>query len=98
MTITMIVNTIPILLLILRLIRFFLRRKKVIMCLLRLEFILLNRFFLLIIILYSTKQPISHSMFMLVLGACEARLGLRLLINITRFQGNDLLKNTHSKF
>lgn len=89
---------IPNSLLTLRLIRFFLRRKKVLICLLRLEFILLNLFFIIILTLRYIRQPLSHSIFILVLGACEARLGLRLVINITRFKGNDMLTKKYFKF
>jgi NADH:ubiquinone oxidoreductase subunit K len=35
--------------------------------------------------------PSSYSIFILVLGACEARLGLSILINVTRFKGNDMI-------
>lgn len=85
-------------LIITRIISFFLARKKVIMCLLSLEFIVLNMFLAIIYLITIIDQIMSYSIFILVLGACEARLGLRLIINITRFKGNDILSKPFSKF
>lgn len=85
-------------LIIIRIISFFLARKKVIICLLSLEFIVLNIFLAIVYTITVINQIMSYSIFILVLGACEARLGLRLIINITRFKGNDILSKPFSKF
>lgn len=49
------------------------------------------------IIIRINNQNASPSFFILILGACEARLALRLLINLTRFKGNDMLTNKSIK-
>lgn len=38
------------------------------------------------------RKPLSISFYLLVLGACEARLGLTLLVTMTRFTGRDILR------
>lgn len=74
------------------LLRFFLRRKKFILMLIRLEFMLLILFFLFILSLHRSRKPLSYSLVLLVFGACEARLGLRLLISMIRSKGNDMVR------
>lgn len=80
------------------LLSFFTSRKKLLICLLSLEFMLLGIFLLIIFKFSVIQQSISNSIFILVLGACEARLGLSLLINIARFKGNDMLRKMVLKF
>lgn len=94
---------IPILLIInililLTFIRFFIRRKKILIYLMRLEFLILYLFLRLILHLIYISHPLSFRIYILVIGACEARLGLRLLINISRFKGNDILTSASIKF
>nr|YP_002456342.1 NADH dehydrogenase subunit 4L [Watersipora subtorquata]ABY55227.1 NADH dehydrogenase subunit 4L [Watersipora subtorquata] len=76
---------------------FFIMRKKILMYLLSLEFILLNIFFMTIITFSMMNVTLSYSIFILVLGACEASLGLSMVINMTRFTGNDMLTKKYLK-
>lgn len=61
------------------------------MSLLRLEFIVLGMFIGVIFLLGCSGKPFSISFYLLVLGACEASLGLRLIVRIVRFRGGDML-------
>ena len=89
-------NHIPILTLSLSIIRIFFFRKKLLIILITLEFVLLRIFLILIILLTLYFQPPSLAFFILVLGACEARLGLRILIILVRFKGRDILRKVTS--
>ena len=78
-------------------IRLTLSRKKILMCLLSLEFVRL-RAFMGLFILFEFINQISYSILILVIRACEARFGLSLLIRITRYKGNDNLERISKKF
>lgn len=67
-------------------------RKQLLVGLLGLELVNLILFLGVILKFYYCGQFISYSFFLLILGACEARLGLRLIISMTRFKGNDMLR------
>lgn len=66
-------------------------RKQFLMSLLSLELIVLSLFLGLLFIFGLFLKPVSFAFYLLVLGACEASLGLRLLVNIVRLGGNDML-------
>lgn len=86
------IKTLTVIILILSLIRLLYFRKKILIRLIILEFMVLNLFITLIIIFVEFNQPLSISFYLLILGACETRLRLSLLIIITRFKGNDMLR------
>lgn len=68
-------------------------RKQLLIILIRLEFVVLSLFITLVVTQNQLSQPISISFFILILGACETRIALRLLVMITRFKGTDILRN-----
>nr|YP_009489692.1 NADH dehydrogenase subunit 4L [Falcidens acutargatus]AWH02124.1 NADH dehydrogenase subunit 4L [Falcidens acutargatus] len=59
-------------------------------CLLSLEMMLLGLILLTVVILSMTMLNIMMPLFLLTLGACEASLGLCLLVTIMRYLGTDL--------
>nr|YP_007317386.1 NADH dehydrogenase subunit 4L [Corallianassa coutierei]AGA56163.1 NADH dehydrogenase subunit 4L [Corallianassa coutierei] len=63
--------------------------------LLSLEFIMLNIFWLMCIMLSHISQEIYLCLFFLTLVACEGALGLGLLVSLVRTHGNDYF-NTFS--
>lgn len=63
------------------------------MRLLRLELLVLSIFLGLVRLIIVTSNPIAFSFYLLVLGACEATLGLCLLVTFVRTLGNDVLSN-----
>jgi len=73
-------------------IRAFYHRKQLIITLLRLELVLLRIFILMFLIFINKGQPISTRFYLLILGACEASLGLRILVVLTRIKGRDILR------
>lgn len=63
--------------------------------LLCLEGIILNIVLLVPIIIYEVSVSIpSISIVILTFGACEARLGLRLIVKISRSSGSDIVTST----
>lgn len=84
--------------LIIALIRFFISRKKTLIIIIRLELILLFLFLNILTILKFNFINISPRFYILVLGACEASIILRILIILTRFKGNDMLTKSKVKF
>lgn len=81
----------PAITIILILMSVFLTRKKVLLILMSLELLLLNFFVIIIIKLRIVNLPVSPPLYLLVLGACEASLGLSVLISITRYSGSDII-------
>lgn len=73
------------------LLRAFFFRKQLLMSLLRLEFIVLGMFIGVIFLLGWSGKPFSVAFYLLVLGACEASLGLSLMVRMVRFSGGDML-------
>jgi len=67
-------------------------RKQFLVSLLSLEFVVLGLFLGRIITLRVLDRCPSLALYVLVLGACEARLGLRLLVSMTRIRGGDMLR------
>lgn len=66
-------------------------RKQLLVSLLSLEFMVLGLFIGVIFVLGRLGKPFSISFYLLVLGACEASLGLRLMVRMVRFRGGDML-------
>ena len=90
------INLIPAVIATTSLIRIYFLRKKLLLILLTLEFTVLRLFLLTILTLNIFNQTPSIAFFLLTLGACEARLGLSLIVTIVRFKGNDMLRITSS--
>lgn len=66
-------------------------QKQIILRLISLEFIVLGLFLGLVFYFLLLGLPISFAFYIIVLSACEASLGLRLLVCITSHSGSDLL-------
>lgn len=73
--------------------RIYFSRKKILSCLIILEIVILRLFLIVTIKFSQLNQPIAVCFYILIFGACEARLALRLLIIITRLKGNDILRS-----
>lgn len=73
-------------------------RRKVLVILLSLETANLIIFAALMVALFHLGQPISFAFFLLIMGACEAALGLSLIITMTRSKGSDFVRSTSSNF
>ena len=69
------------------------KRKHLLNTLLRLEYIILSVFWLIVLILSYIGQEIFFSLFFLTFAACEGALGLALLVSIVRTHGNDRFGN-----
>jgi NADH:ubiquinone oxidoreductase subunit K len=67
-------------------------RKQLLLSLLSLELVLLGLFLSFIFIFVFMGKPVCFSFYLLVLGACEASLGLSLLVVLVRVVGNDMLR------
>jgi len=67
-------------------------RKQFLLSLLSLELVTLSLFLLVVLVFGSVGKSISVSFYLLVLGACEARLGLSLLVSMVRLRGRDMLR------
>lgn len=80
----------------LALLAFILQRTHLLITLLCLEGIILTLVLLVPSFLYFSgiRNILVFALIMLTLGACEARVGLRILVNITRLYGTDILKST----
>ncbi len=70
----------------------FYMRRFLLVSLISLEFVLLNLFIATLMVLSLYGQPISIGFYILILGACEASLGLSLTVMISRFKGSDMLR------
>lgn len=68
-------------------------RKQFLIVLLRLEFVVLGLFLSFIFFLSLVGKSVSLSFFLLILGACEASLGLSLLVSMVRLNGRDMLRS-----
>ena len=64
-------------------------RKHLLNTLLRLEFIMVNLFWLISVLVSNVGGDLYFSLFFLTLAACEGALGLALLVSIVRTHGND---------
>lgn len=69
----------------------FFYRKQLLIRLLRLEMLTLGLFMSMALGLMGCDKSVSLSFFILVLGACEASLGLVIIVNIARLKGRDIL-------
>ena len=65
------------------------KRKHLLNTLLRLEYIILSVFWLIVLLLCYMGYEIFFSLFFLTFAACEGALGLALLVSIVRTHGND---------
>ena len=64
-------------------------RKHLLNTLLSLEFIMVNLFWFMVILVRSVGGDLYFRLFFLTLAACEGALGLALLVSIVRTHGND---------
>nr|UUC08045.1 NADH dehydrogenase subunit 4L [Cupuladria biporosa] len=71
----------------------FFTRKQLMITMLSLELILLMLFMLTMTMMWQLNMAVSITFYILVMGACEASISLSLLINMTRFKGNDKLNS-----
>nr|UUC08070.1 NADH dehydrogenase subunit 4L [Discoporella cookae] len=69
----------------------FFLRKQLLMTMLSMELIMLSIFMLMMNMYWLMNLPVSTPFYILVMSACEASIGLSMLINMTRFKGNDKL-------
>lgn len=67
-------------------------RKQFLVSLLSLELVVLGLFLGVSFFIRIISHPVSISFYLLVFGACEARLGLRLLVGMVRLVGGDMLR------
>ena len=82
------------LLIIFPIISFLIQKKHLLILLLSLEGVILSLVLILSIISFSLKTiNLFTPIFLLAIGACEAALGLSLLVVITRFYGSDLINS-----
>ena len=65
------------------------KRKHLLNTLLRLEYIILRVFWVIVLVLSLIGQEIFFSLFFLTFAACEGALGLALLVSVVRTHGND---------
>lgn len=68
---------------------FVIKRKHLLIILIRLEFIVLRIYFLIMIYLIIINNNIYLLIVFLVLSVCEGALGLSILVSIVRTYGND---------
>lgn len=66
-------------------------RKQFLLSLLRLEFLVLSLFLGFVGLVGSIGGFVSITFYLLVMGACEATLGLSLLVGFVRLLGSDIL-------
>jgi NADH-ubiquinone oxidoreductase chain 4L len=78
------------------LISFLSYRKHLLNTLLRLEFIILGVFFVLIFFSSGVRKELNYALFFLRLVACEGSLGLSILVSIVRSHGRDYFKRFRS--
>lgn len=74
-------------------ISFILRRKHLLSTLLRLEFIVLSLFFILLLYLNSYNYELYFTMIFLTFRVCEGALGVSLIVSIIRTHGNDFFNS-----
>lgn len=70
----------------------YLFRKQLLLSLLSLEFMILALFLGFVCFLSILGKSVSVTIYLLVLGACEATLGLCLLVRFVRLVGSDMLR------
>nr|YP_010868539.1 NADH dehydrogenase subunit 4L [Alpheus brevicristatus]WGU20734.1 NADH dehydrogenase subunit 4L [Alpheus brevicristatus] len=64
-------------------------RKHLLNTLLSLEFIMVNLFWFMVVLVSNVGGDLYFSLFFLTMAACEGALGLALLVCIVRTHGND---------
>nr|YP_009498544.1 NADH dehydrogenase subunit 4L [Alpheus hoplocheles]AWK60859.1 NADH dehydrogenase subunit 4L [Alpheus hoplocheles] len=64
-------------------------RKHLLNTLLSLEFVMVNLFWLMVVMASNVGGDLYFSLFFMTLAACEGALGLALLVSIVRTHGND---------
>jgi NADH:ubiquinone oxidoreductase subunit K len=67
-------------------------RKQLLVCLISLEFLVLALFLGFVMVMSFLNRCIPITLYLLVIGACEATLGLCMLVNLVRLVGNDTLR------
>nr|ARO47902.1 NADH dehydrogenase subunit 4L [Micromus angulatus] len=72
---------------------FSMKRKHLLCTLLSLEFIVLSLFYLIFIYLMSFNFEFSFLMLFLVFSVCEGALGLSILVSMVRTHGNDFFNS-----
>lgn len=71
------------------LISFRLRRKHLLLILLRLEFIILSLFLIIVYLLNLYGEEVYFRIISISIGVCEGALGLSILVSIVRTHGSD---------
>nr|AJM70185.1 NADH dehydrogenase subunit 4L [Alpheus lobidens] len=89
MTILWLVYVLPLIGVFAGLLTFVSIRKHLLNTLLSLEFIMVNLFWFMSVLLGSVGGDLYFSLFFLTMAACEGALGLALLVSIVRTHGND---------
>nr|YP_003734724.1 NADH dehydrogenase subunit 4L [Opisthopatus cinctipes]ADE05873.1 NADH dehydrogenase subunit 4L [Opisthopatus cinctipes] len=69
------------------------KRNHLLTILLNLEFIMLNMFWMMNTWLLITNKELFMSLMFLTITACEASIGLALLVSLIRSHGNDYFKS-----
>nr|QCI09192.1 NADH dehydrogenase subunit 4L [Geotomus sp. FS-2019] len=68
-------------------------RKHILLALLSLEFMVISVYLILFITMMFFGFELYFSLFFLVFSVCEGALGLSILVNLVRNQGNDYLSS-----
>ena len=89
MTILSLVYILPLIGVFAGLLAFVSGRKHLLNTLLRLEFIIVNVFWFMAVLVRNVGGDLYFRLFFLTLAACEGGLGLALLVSIVRTHGND---------
>nr|YP_009445573.1 NADH dehydrogenase subunit 4L [Picromerus griseus]ATV99250.1 NADH dehydrogenase subunit 4L [Picromerus griseus] len=69
-------------------------RKHLLLSLLSLEYMMLSVFLSLFLVVFNYGYSLSLTLLFLVFTVCEGALGLSVLVNLVRSQGNDYLLGT----
>lgn len=67
-------------------------RRQLLVVLVGLEIVGLVLFLIIMMFFSNFSQPMALPFYVLILGACEARLGLSLFVMVTRLKGSDILR------
>nr|YP_009654689.1 NADH dehydrogenase subunit 4L [Scoparipes salvazai]QCI09218.1 NADH dehydrogenase subunit 4L [Scoparipes salvazai] len=68
-------------------------RKHILLALLSLEFMVLALYFAVLMVMMLYGYELYYSLIFLVFTVCEGALGLSILVNLVRNQGNDYLSS-----
>uniref|UniRef100_A0AB38ZHC2 NADH-ubiquinone oxidoreductase chain 4L n=1 Tax=Ledropsis sp. 1 XYW-2023a TaxID=3078463 RepID=A0AB38ZHC2_9HEMI len=71
-------------------------RKHTLMALISLEFMMMSALMVIMMYCLMTKSSLYTFMFMMTLLVCEGVLGLSIMVNMIRCQGNDFMNSMFS--